>query len=67
MFSGYKQREAFTYDVLLSVERFVKEKEGREHIFDDLGAVDEGDLHRLGKWILDHVCISMVPTTPFSM
>ena len=47
MFSGYKQREAFTYEVLLEVERFVQENEGREL---DLEAFDEGDLHRLGKW-----------------
>ncbi|KAL7541379.1 hypothetical protein ACHAXR_010858, partial [Thalassiosira sp. AJA248-18] len=47
MFSGYKQSQSFTYDVLTAVENFVKEKEGRDNIFDDLEAFDEGDLHRL--------------------
>ena len=48
MFSGYKQCQAFTYDVLAAVEHFVKENEGWD-LFDDLGEWDEGELHRLGK------------------
>mmetsp|Transcript_26975 Transcript_26975/g.56947 ORF Transcript_26975/g.56947 Transcript_26975/m.56947 type:complete len:1064 (-) Transcript_26975:58-3249(-) len=47
MFSGYKQSQAFTYDVFSAVEKFVTEKEGREHMFEQLENWDEGDLHRL--------------------
>ena len=47
MFSGYKQSQSFTYDVFLAVERFVKESEGRDHLFEQLETWDEGDVHRL--------------------
>ena len=47
MFSGYKQSASFTYDVVSAVEKFVKENEGREHVFDQLETWDEADLHRL--------------------
>ncbi len=47
MFSGYKQRQSFTQDVIAAVEHCVSENEGRERIFDSLDMWDEGDLHRL--------------------
>ena len=46
MFSGYKQSQSFTCDVFLAVERFVREKEGRD-LFEQLQTWDEGDIHRL--------------------
>ena len=47
MFSGYKQSEAFVWDVLLSVEKFLFVHEGRDHALDHLSSWDEGDLYRL--------------------
>lgn len=47
MFSGYKQSRSFVLDVFAAVEKYVKDKEGRDHMFDDLQTWDEGDLHRL--------------------
>mmetsp|Transcript_63 Transcript_63/g.145 ORF Transcript_63/g.145 Transcript_63/m.145 type:complete len:1037 (+) Transcript_63:258-3368(+) len=47
MFSGYKQRQSFTHDVFVAVERFIRENEGRDCVFDQLETWDEGDLHRL--------------------
>lgn len=49
IFSGYKQNQTFTYGVFSAVERYVKETEGRDCIFDteQLPLWDEGDLHRL--------------------
>jgi hypothetical protein len=47
MFSGYKQSQSFVLDVFEAVETFVKKKEGKECIFDNLELWDEGDLHRL--------------------
>lgn len=47
MFSGYRQSQAFVYDVLLEVERYMDRKEGRDHALDHLETWDAGDLHRL--------------------
>ena len=47
MFSGYKQSEAFVWDILLSVENFLLNHEGRDHALDHLRSWDEGDLYRL--------------------
>jgi ribosome-binding ATPase YchF (GTP1/OBG family) len=47
MFSGYKQSQAFVWDVLLSVERFLLNHEGRDHALDHLSSWDKGDLYRL--------------------
>eukprot|EP00804_Cyclotella_cryptica_P030762 CCRYP_009169-RA/>CCRYP_009169-RA protein AED:0.12 eAED:0.12 QI:0/0.16/0/1/1/1/7/0/820 len=47
MFSGYKQSQSFVLDVFAAVENYIKEKEGRDRIFDNLKLWDEGDLHRL--------------------
>jgi len=47
MFSGYKQSQSFVLDIFLAVEAYVKEKEGRDRIFDHLQLWDEGDLYRL--------------------
>ena len=47
MFSGYKQSEAFVWDVLLNVEKYLLSHEGRDHALDDLSSWDEGDLYRL--------------------
>ncbi len=47
MFSGYKQSEAFVWDVLLSVEKFLFINEGRDRALDHLSSWDEGDLYRL--------------------
>jgi len=47
MFSGYKQSQAFTHDVFSAVEKYVREKEGRCDVFNNLEEWDEGDLHRL--------------------
>ena len=50
MFSGYKQSQAFTQDVLAVVEKYVRDKEGRD-IFASFDTWDEADLHRLGKYV----------------
>lgn len=47
MFSGYKQSEAFVWDVLLNVEKFLLKHEGRDRALDHLSDWDEGDLYRL--------------------
>jgi len=47
LFSGYKQSQAFVYDVLLTVEKYLDKHEGRDHALDHLDAWDEGDLYRL--------------------
>ena len=47
MFSGYRQSQAFVYDVLVEVERYVERNEGRDHVLDQLDSWDAGDVHRL--------------------
>lgn len=47
MFSGYKQNQAFVYDILITVERFMSKTEGQDHTLDNLDSWDEGDLYRL--------------------
>lgn len=47
MFSGYKQSQAFVLDVLVAVEKYLDESEGRPNAFDRLAEWDEGDLRRL--------------------
>ena len=47
LFSGYRQNQAFVYDVLLEVERFLDRKEARDHALDHLDKWDSGDVHRL--------------------
>ncbi|KAL7551878.1 hypothetical protein ACHAWF_015113 [Thalassiosira exigua] len=42
MFSGYKQSQSFTSDVLTAIEKHL----GR-NLFDELDDFDEGDLHLL--------------------
>ncbi len=44
MFSGYKQSESFVWDVLLAVEKFLLDHEGRDHALDNLRDWDEGKL-----------------------
>jgi len=44
MFSGYKQSQSFTNNVLSAVEKFVAENKGAKEQLDQW---DEGDLHRL--------------------
>jgi len=47
MFSGYKQSQAFVWDVLLTVEKHLYRTEGRKNSLDHLDEWDEGDLYRL--------------------
>ena len=47
LFSGYRQNQAFVYDVLLEVEKYLELKEGRDHALDHLDQWDAGDVHRL--------------------
>ena len=47
MFSGYKQSQAFVWDVLMTVEKYLYKKEGRKNSLDHLNEWDEGDLYRL--------------------
>ena len=47
LFSGYRQNQAFVYDVLLEVEKYLERKEGRDHALDHLDEWDAGDVHRL--------------------
>lgn len=47
MFSGYKQSEALVWNVLLRVESFLFEQEGRDRALDNLSSWDEGDVYRL--------------------
>lgn len=47
LFSGYKQSQSFVEDVFAAVERFVREHDGRDSLFDNLELFDEGDLYRL--------------------
>ena len=47
MFSGYKQSQSFTWNVLLAVERYLYKSEGRDHALDHLDMWDEGDIYRL--------------------
>ena len=47
LFSGYRQNQAFVYDVLLEVENYLDRKEGRDHALDRLDEWDAGDVHRL--------------------
>ena len=47
MFSGYKQSEAFVWNVLLGVEKYLLHHEGRDRALDHLDEWDEGDVYRL--------------------
>jgi hypothetical protein len=47
MFSGYKQSQSFTWNVLLAVERYLYKSEGRDHALDHLDTWDEGDIYRV--------------------
>lgn len=47
MFSGYKQSQAFVFDVLFAVESYLRKQKGRDRVLDHLIEWDEGDLYRL--------------------
>lgn len=47
LFSGYKQSQAFVFDVLFAVESYLRKREGRDRALDHLVEWDEGDLYRL--------------------
>ena len=47
MFSGYKQSQAFVWNVLLAVEKYLYKQKGYNQALDDLINWDEGDLYRL--------------------
>ena len=47
MFSGYGQNKAITSAALLAVEKFMDDKEHRDHALDHLDNWDQGDVHRL--------------------
>jgi hypothetical protein len=47
MFSGYKQSQAFVFEVLVQLERYMRNKYNVENTLDLVGDWDEGDLHRL--------------------
>jgi len=47
MFSGYKQSQSFVLDVVLAVEKFLKDTEGKVEAFNHLDEWDAGDLRRL--------------------
>jgi hypothetical protein len=47
MFSGYKQSQAFVWDIIMAVEKFAHATEGKAGYFDHLDEWDMGDLIRL--------------------
>ncbi|KAL7576446.1 hypothetical protein ACA910_018246 [Epithemia clementina (nom. ined.)] len=47
MFGGYGQTQAVTNNVLVAVEKYMEQKEGRERALDHLTEWDEADVHRL--------------------